>query len=230
MSGKNEYEMTFYKQEGCFYLFEEINRINELFGEVQNVYPKYKNYLYLIAGNLNHKKRITIKLDDGKLFFRQLKKVRISKIEDDLQHYYEYPDNGKKWHNIDELSQMKNIFSSDSYYIYFSDKEKIRYKNYGLTIKADNTFFIDMINMKIMKRVQYIEIESFNSINVLNFAVPFGQKMEEVYGFSKITSEMSKLELCKSIQGCKMPNKLEDFNKFFLSIFDFMYSKFFTQF
>lgn len=226
MARKNEYEMTFCKQESCFYLFEEINDINRLFGEVQNRYPKYKNYLYLISGNLNYKKRITIKLDDGKLFFCQSKKERISKIEDELQHYYEYADKEKKWHDIDGLSRMNNLFSNDNYYIYFSDKEKIKYKKQGITIKVDNTFFIDMVNMKIMKRVQYIEIESFKSGNVLNFAVPFGQMMEEVYGFSKINLEMSKLEICKSIQGCSMPNQLENYNKFFISIFDFMYSSF----
>lgn len=115
MARKNEYEMTFCKQESCFYLFEEINDINRLFGEVQNRYPKYKNYLYLISGNLNYKKRITIKLDDGKLFFCQSKKERISKIEDELQHYYEYADKEKKWHDIDGLSRMNNLFSNDNY-------------------------------------------------------------------------------------------------------------------
>lgn len=221
----NEYEITYYKKDNFVDFHKIINEIIPQKSKNAKNTLKYKNYLYIISGTVHQKKRLTIKLDDGNLFISKLNKERISDITDEIQHYCEYieTDADNKWYRVDEFD-FNNWFSDTiDNYLYFSNKTKFNYGNFDFTIREDNTFFIDIVNMKIAKQVQYIEFESCSESNINNKLEFFKQKMQKELGFSPINLDYSKLSLCKSIKECKIPNNIDDFRNLFFSIFDLVY-------
>lgn len=219
----NEYEITYYKRENFIDLRKEINKINKIFCKELKNPPQCKNYLYIISGTVNHKEKLAIKLDDGNLLVRKMEKERIGDINEDIQHYYEYTEAMNKWCRIDDFDLKNWFLKKRDCYFYFSYKTKFDYGELGFTIREDNTFFIDIVNMKIAKQIQYIEFESCDYSNIIDYLKAFGQKVQKELGFSPINLEMSKLAMCKSIKECKLPNHIDDFSDFIFSIFDLIY-------
>ena len=213
----NEYEQTFYKESDYINIYKEFEKFNKFMNNKLLPYPKYQNFLYIISGTDDWKNKLVIKLDDGKIFIKEVQKHRISPLNSDTQHYLEYKNN--TWIPFEEFDYTTWFSNNPKSYIYFSEKFKINHKLENVKIRIDNTFFIDINKMNIIKKIQYLELEANKHLNLFDKSDSTYKFLEHEYDFLPLVIEKSKLRICQTLKAGEIHGHHLHFENFIFSNF-----------